>query len=354
MFKPVYFNDKKSFTERASALRNETSAGKLKKAALDSNIDIRLRAIAIRQLKSPEVCETILMEYANGKSTDGPQKNFNEHFIASAETLASLDEQQRLERIFNTCVSNRVQAIVIANIENSELLEKAALNEGEIYGPWYMGVSENAVSAIRNEELLARIAIHGTSGHATEDAVKKISDSVLLQKVVTEASDISVRVNAVSRLDDASRIIPKLKEEFSQKIINAPIDSPWEIRLLASSKDATGRIMAYCTESYNTIKKDYNDVIENSEVLEADADIVYSFLKNLYKELSEKMDNKAWDYLPKVSGCIKLMHDSGIKKELIEKDFPKTLDYSCKVEECAGDDYDSAYSSNRKNSVSFW
>ena len=354
LFKPIYYNEKKSYGERAAALEEENSTKKLKAASLDPELGDRLRAVAIKKLKDPEVCEMVLMEFSSGKPMDGPDKYNEERFISAAKTLKGLDEQNRLEELFDKCGSHRIQAIIVQNIENTVLLEKAALNEAEAYGPWYLGVSSNAIEALRDEEVLARIAINGMIGHAAEDSAKKVNSSELLQKIVTESKSISARVNAVRRLNDTSAVLPALRKELAPVIIEKPLDSYWEIRLLASAHDAAGRIMAYCTDAPGSLQKDYPDCIKSDEVLLAEVEIIYPFLRNIFSELTYKMDTNAWDKLPNVCKCIKLLHDNGIMIEQIEKDFPKTIDYTCNVVDYSGGDYDSRYSAERGNKIDIW
>lgn len=79
LFTPVYYNEKKSYDERLKAVEEEKSERRLRKLANDAAVDIRFRAVAIRKLQDPSLCEALLMEYAGKDITKWP--NDHESYV---------------------------------------------------------------------------------------------------------------------------------------------------------------------------------------------------------------------------------------------------------------------------------
>ena len=126
LFKPLYNNQNKPYRERVMALQNEKSRKRLRRAALDTDLDNRLQGIAIEKLQDPDLCEAVLMEFASKSPFDGPNSYQMERYHSAARTLSAMGEKQKLESIFHRCMSHRIQAVVISQIQNPELLEQVA------------------------------------------------------------------------------------------------------------------------------------------------------------------------------------------------------------------------------------
>ena len=354
LFKPLYFNQKKPYHERSMALQNEKSRKRLRNAALDTTLDIGLRGVAIEKLQDPELCEAVLMEFASKGPFDGPKSYQMERYNSAARTLSAIGEQQRLERIFHQCVSHQIQAVVISKIQNPALLEQVAVNADETYGAWHFKVSENAVRQIQDERSLARVAIQAEQGHVAEDAVKRIDDGNLLRDIALKSSHNAARVKAIRRLPDATALIEPLKNEVAQMIVEHPLDSYWEIKLLAVSGDKTGRILSVCTKVLDPVR-DLGSCVKDEEILEADPDILYPAMKRILKELDNTPSKPNGRIIfSQTASFIKLLHDFGIKTRQIEAELPKTITYQYDYTEYSGDDYDSGYRNEGMDEVTLW
>ena len=354
LFKPLYNNQNKPYRERVMALQNEKSRKRLRRAALDTDLDNRLQGIAIEKLQDPDLCEAVLMEFASKTPLDGPNNYQMERYHSATKTLSTLEEQKRQEKIFHQCVSHRIQAVIISQIQNPELLEQVAVNAGERYGAWHFKVSENAMRQIQDEATLARIAIQSEQGHVAEDAVKRVADGNLLRDIVLKSPHIEARVKAIRQLPDTKSLIEPLKRELAQQIMDYPLDSCWEIRLLAVSGDKTGRILFRCTEGTDTKEEICSDV-KDTEALEADSDILYPALKRILEELCNTPSRPNIQRIfSSAARCIRLLHEHGIKTEEIEAELPRTIEYRYESTDYAGDDYDSAYRCEGTDEVVLW
>ena len=92
LFKPLYYNQKKPYRERVMALQNEKSRKRLRRAALDTDLDNRLQGIAIEKLQDPDLCEAVLMEFASKTPLDGPNNYQMERYHSATKTLSTLEE----------------------------------------------------------------------------------------------------------------------------------------------------------------------------------------------------------------------------------------------------------------------
>ena len=306
--------------EQYAALVRIKDPSILRAVALDAGVQYQLRIIAIKTLKDPDICESVLMEYAS------QMEYFNDYrkeiCDCAALTLYSLGDEARLEDILKKCsAESSVQNIVMSYIQNQSLLEQAAMDEDGRF--W--SSSSVAVRKINDEKILLRIALNARDSDARKAAAKKLKSELFLQEfVVSNNNSIYLRLEICKRLHDRSAILNPLKEELLPVIVNDPWRHQNEISLLARCGEMVSRVLRYCLHSFGD-PQTYEFNIKDL-VLQSDHDMLYQALKNLLTALLDWVDeNAVYRFGPDVAECIKLLHDSGIMTAQIERDFPKVV-----------------------------
>lgn len=355
LFTPVYYNEKKSYDERLKAVEEEKSERRLRKLANDAAVDIRFRAVAIRKLQDPSLCEALLMEYAGKDITKWPNDHESYVFQAAAQFLAALGEQSRLERIFRQCRNYGIKSIVIKNIEDTAFLEKAAINQGEEFGPdpWYTKVAQNAVTRITDDSTLARVAIFSFHAYPAEDAAKRVKDEVQLQNIVLKSPYIGARINAAKRVQNTESLLVHLREELTPVITENPMGSYHQAKLLGVCGDPLAKLVLYFTEGQKGVRE-FDSRFTEKEVLKTDPDILLPLLKSVFQSLSAEKNHADRERISRIAKCLRSMHENGISSRRIEAEFPKTIQYDFQYVEYAGDDYDSGYRTGGTETITLW
>lgn len=358
IFKPSYYNLNKPFNELKEAICREKNPKKLRYVALDKTYNDELRSIVINNLKDAEICETVLMELSEDLPLNEPKETETKRFKAASKVLSESGEISRLETIFNKCVSHRIQSVIVSYINNSEWLEKVVLDNDRDFGETYFGVKKNALKSIKDESVLARIAIQTFDESIALDATRNINMySEKLDEVIANGSFTCARLNALIRVKEPERFAEILKEDLLLGIVSDPLNSLSEIEMLALTGDKTGRVL--CREVWSNRHNEeirYRIFpIETCEIFEADTEAIYSAMKKIIEELKDKpSENYLKDKMTSAANCIKFLHDNGIKKEQIEKELPKTIICMYNETDYSGDDYDSAYERKGSFELVFW
>lgn len=353
---PVYYNQKKSYDERSEAIEKEKSKKRLQSAAKDPSLDGRLRAVAIKKLRDPSLCEAVLMELVEKDPLKEPNDLQIFAYKAAARSLTEMGEQSRLERIFHQCGNYGIQSIVVSCIENPTLLEEAAINSGEKFGPnpWYTKVAQSAVSKITDDAALARVTIHSFHPYPAMDASKHVRDDTQLLNIALHSPYIEARIVAVQRMSNPESIIMPLREELMPAISEDPMNLESEAILLALCGDTIANLILYFTGCEAKCVREGVRLCDLSEALKADPEILLPVLKKILETLLAGKDYKTQKLIPRVAKCIRLMHENNIAPERIESDFPQTIQYEYEYRDYAGDDYDSAYDVENTETIVLW
>lgn len=265
LFRPAYYSRKLDFHRRERAIEKERNADRLKKAAINKELDDNLRVIAIRRLNDPEVCESLLMDFPGPVKHYVWERDFGQKpYEAAAQVLAGLGDQIRLGRIFRSSQSHGIQEIVITHIMDPELLEEAAINRERKYST---ETSANAIARIQDEEVLARIAICSIS--SGKYAAKRVSDETLLGKIVLQCPVLDTRIEAARRMDNPDAVLSPVREEIEAGMCESP-QAP-EVELLAWCGDPTARVIYGCTRG----TEDWELRFSKDDVLKADPETIY-------------------------------------------------------------------------------
>ena len=284
LFTPAYYNMKKSLDQRAEALRKENSKGRLRRVALDADIDSYLRTIAVKRLGEADVCEAMLMELAQKNPV---QKIYSEApYHAAAEMLG---DPSRLEHILLKCGNWDMKAIIVSHLDNPALLEDLASNEGEKWGsdPDYTKVALEAVKQIKDNAALVRVALRTSHAYLAEEAAKRVSTFEAVQEIALNSPYMDAKIKAVDRLSDPSVLMEPLREQLLPGILEDPVKEQYPTRLLALCGDDLARLLLYCTNN-----ADFNDratkykymgdfKVEETIVSKVDPDKLYSALKHI-------------------------------------------------------------------------
>ena len=308
-FKPAYYNKKKSPDRRLEAIAKEKNAARLKKAALDSELEDKVRAEAIRQLDDPEVCETILT--TNLESAYVWESDYPEHYRAAAEALAKAKEEARMWTIYEKTINWKVRSAIIDNTENKDLLEEAA-----IYAESH--TAERAIARIQDEAVLTRIAC--SSSCAGNRAVMKITSDAALREIVLKGVNADTRVEAIRRIKDPESVMPQLTTELLPIMAEGATSS--ETKLLALSGEPTARlILASRGENIGT-------GITEADYRNADPDILFNSIRRTLDQFLHSVQCANEEIIPAAAFILRNMHELGIKSKEIEQSYPKTIEYS--------------------------
>ncbi|MBQ6326535.1 MAG: hypothetical protein IJI26_10765 [Clostridia bacterium] len=359
LFKPAYYDMKKDLSRREDALCREKSRSKLRKAALDADLDSRLRAIAVKRLGDADVCEAVLMERA-GK--DPCQKVCSEGaYHAAAETLG---DPSRLARILRECGNWDMKAIVVAHLDDPALLEDLAINEGEKWGsdPYYTKVAQGAVGRLKDDAALTRVAVRAFHAYPAEDAAKRISTFEAVQEIALNSPYMGARIKAVDRLSDPSALTGPLRERLLPGILEDPTkgENRGPTELLALCGDGLARLLLYCTDNdrFGDRANRYRhmgDFKVEEAVPKADPDELYPALKRIYdKYANHTVGYHGRDSLRNVARCIGVMHDNGILTERIEAELPPTLKVHYADTDYYGDGYEKSARDEGDETMVLW
>ncbi len=306
----------------------------LREYVLGKKGDGHLRGVAMIRLNDPDLCEAVLMERASDAPVKEPLADDREVYEKAAQFLSDRGEQERLEKIFASCMSRIIQAIIISVIENEDLLLKVAIDEKEEYFYPAIGYSGpnapyEAVGQINNNDKLALIALQATNIRTSIQAVAKINSQKLLGEILKKSLHIRIKREALRRISDVRKYADPIRNEMIPGIIDAPLGSDDEIGLLAMTGDKTGRALLWLVNGDGSNGRDNKIPLDiQPEILEADADILIAAIKNIIKELSNDPSRSGIHGLFKrTAACIGLLHENGIKRERIEKEVPKSLTY---------------------------
>ena len=346
LFKPVYYNEKKSESQKRQAMEKEKNPGRLRKAALDQSLDYELRAIAIGNLRDPEVCEAVLMEYAGRNPKEGPVSFLCMPYNAAAGVLAELGDQARLERLLDKCSSHAIQAIIVGQIKEPALLERTAIHPGD-----NTDLAKSAVDRIEDDAALARMAIQTTDQWAALKAAKRVNDEAEKGRIVLHSPHLDARIEAARRMNSPAALAEPLRAELMPKIAENPTQSPCEAHLLALCGDDVARIVLYCIDHDQDGSVSWGRQHAKEVALQADPDVLFPLLKRTLEAHLSSKDYYTMNCVPRVAELIRHIHDHGVAAERIEAELPRTIDYDYQFSGYVGD---SRETGEGKKTVTLW
>lgn len=112
------------------------------------------------------------------------------------------------------------------SVEDPELLKK--VTEEAQYPE---SIRCKAAEKLGNQEVLAKIALHGSDGSARKAAVAAMTGKELLRQIGTECTDLRIRWCAAWRLGDAALIAAaesRAKERVNGHAVIVTVNIPWE------------------------------------------------------------------------------------------------------------------------------
>ncbi len=346
LFKPDYYNEKKSESRKKQAMEKEKNPGRLRKAALDQSLDYELRAIAIGNLRDPEVCESVLMEYAGRNPKEGPVSFLCMPYNAAAGVLAELGDQARLKRLLGKCSSHAIQAIIVGQIKDPALLERTAIHPGD-----NTDLAKSAVDRIEDDAALARMAIQTTDQWAALRAAKRVNDEAEKGRIVLHSPYLDARIEAAKRMSSPATLAEPLRAELMPKIAENPTQSPYEAQLLAVCGDDVARIVLYCIDHDRDGSVSWGRQHAKEAALQADPDVLFPLLKRTLEAHLSSKNYYTMNCVPRVAEVIRHMHDHGSAAERIEAELPRTIDYGYQFGGCVGESLETG---EEKETVTLW
>lgn len=240
---------------------NQNACRQLEQIALQSkNTDLRVEAISALRNQS------LLAQLAAG----------NSDFTVQEAAVDALTDQTMLAKLAlqQTDKYSRVGQLALSKLNDPSLLADVALtaNMPDI-------LRLNAISRLKEQKSLARVAIESTNVRIGSEAVKKIVDPALLARIATEGKEPALRIAAVWSLTDPAQLAKVMQADPDESVRKAAsMASQWKVaqtereiyvwKASAADSDAASRLRWRINGVFRPAGLDENVNVSTSSLLD--------------------------------------------------------------------------------------
>jgi tetratricopeptide (TPR) repeat protein len=237
--------------------------------------------------------------------------------------LAEIAQMDREERVRSTATEKLTDPLVLAEIARTDRHEEVRCSAWKMLGtaereavkPW---ISSDAVSEIRDNALLIRIARNAGAFYVRQKAVEKIADQDVLAAIAGTDENSSVREAAVNKISDQSLLVEIVRKSYSNSIdCEAAIEKIDDLVVLAeiarnhsncSSRSAAVKKLTDLDLLADIAKSDDNPYVRKTALEKVEDQ---SLLVSIAKTDSEREVRKA---------AVKKLVDLNVLAEIAKKD----------------------------------